>query len=89
MTLIVGYITTQLWKRGKQVTEVHAKCRNMYLNEKSYKLFEAKRGFLIKSVRDHYRAILLEPGVKTIDINWSITLKWKLQQRFGKRVSFS
>ena len=35
-----------LWKRGKQVTEVHAKCRNMYLNEKSYKLFEAKRGFL-------------------------------------------
>ena len=30
--------------------------------------------------------ILLEQRVKTADINWSITLKWKLQQRFGKRI---
>ena len=52
-------------------------------------LFEEKRGFLIKSVRDQYRAILLELGVKIAYINWSITLKWKLQQRFGKRISFS
>ena len=74
---------------GKQVTEVHAKRRNMYLNEKSYKLFEEKHGFLIKSVRDQYGAILVELGVTTLDINWSIPLKWKLQQRFGKRISFS
>jgi len=36
--------------------------------------FEEKRGFLIKSVRDQHSAILLELGVETEDINWSITL---------------
>ena len=38
-------------------------------------LFEEKRGVLIKSVRDQYRAILLELGVIIADINWSRTLK--------------
>lgn len=50
-------------------------------------LFQEKCGFLIKSVRDQYRAILLELGVKTADTYRSITLKWKLEQRFGKRIS--
>ena len=38
-------------------------------------LFEEKRGVLIKSVRDQYRAILLELGVIIADINWLRTLK--------------
>ena len=49
-------------------------------------LFEEKRGVLVKSVRDQYRAIILELGVKTPDYQ-SVKLKWKLQQRFGKRIS--
>ena len=52
-------------------------------------LFEEKRRFLIKSARDQYRAVLLELGDKTADINCSITLKWKLQKRLGKRISYS
>ena len=50
-------------------------------------LFEEKRGVLVKSVRDQYRAILLELGVKTADTYQSVKLKWKLQQRFGKGIS--
>ena len=49
--------------------------------------FKEKRDVLIKSVRDQYRAILLELGVKTADTYRSVTLKWKLQQKFGKRIS--
>ena len=40
-----------------------------------------------ESVRNQYRAILLELGVKTADTYQSVKLKWKLQQRFGKRIS--
>lgn len=44
-------------------------------------------GFLIKSVRGQYKAILLELRINTTDTNRLITLKWELQQRFGKRIS--
>ena len=50
-------------------------------------IFQEKCGFLKKSVRDRYRAILMELGVKIADTYRSITLKWKLQHRFGKRIS--
>jgi len=41
----------------------------------------------VKSLRDQYRAILRELGVKTADSYRSITLKLKLQQKYGKRIS--
>lgn len=44
-------------------------------------------GFLIKSLRDQYRAILHELRVKTADEYRSSTLKLRLQQHFGKRTS--
>lgn len=50
-------------------------------------LFHDLSGFLVKSLRDQYREILRELGVKTADQYRSITLKFKLQQHFGSRVS--
>ena len=50
-------------------------------------LFKEMYGFLIKSLQDQYRVILHELGVKTADEYRSSTLKLKLQQHFGKRVS--
>ena len=50
-------------------------------------LFKEMYGFLIKSLQDQYRVILHELGVKPADEYRSSTLKLKLQQHFGKRVS--
>lgn len=50
-------------------------------------LFEEAQGFFIKSLRDRYRTILKEFGVKTADNYKSSRLKLKLEQHFGKRIS--
>lgn len=51
-------------------------------------LFHDMRGFLMKNLRDQYREILRELGVKTADSYRSINLKWRLQQRFNQQISF-
>ena len=108
----------------------HPKCRNWYINKKSYQYAEKKRsadmsarashlavysekqrlnlnavaftrfmeeleaplfhdlsGSLLKSVRNRYREILRELGVKNADEYRTISMKLKLQQHFGSRVS--
>ena len=50
-------------------------------------LFHDMCGYLVKSLRDQYRAILQELGVKTADSYRSITLKLKLQHQYGNRIS--
>jgi hypothetical protein len=50
-------------------------------------LFHDQQAFLVKSLRDQYRQILGELGVKTAHNYRSITLKWKLVQHFGSRIA--
>ena len=65
---------------------MHDVALDRLVEELKVSLFQ-KCGFLIKSLRDQYRAILLELGVKTAGTYQSITLKLKLQQKFGKHIS--
>ncbi|XP_034038500.1 uncharacterized protein LOC117521252 [Thalassophryne amazonica] len=44
-------------------------------------------GFLVTTLRDQYRKHLHEHGVKTADKYRAITLKWKLEQKFSRRIS--
>ena len=50
-------------------------------------LFNDKCGFLIKSLRDQYRAILQELQVKNADDYRANTLKWKLKEKYGKSIA--
>ena len=50
-------------------------------------LFNERQDVLVKSLRDKYREILRELGVKTADTYQAITLKWKLIRHFWSRFS--
>ena len=56
---------------------------NLLITSLEVNLYNERQGFLVKSLRDKYREILRELGVKTADTYQSITLKWKLIRHFG------
>ena len=60
---------------------------NLLITSLEVNLYNERQGFLVKSLRDKYRGILRELGVKTADTYRPITLKWKLIRHFGWRVS--
>ena len=66
---------------------LHAVALNHLVEQLEVSLFQEKSGFLVKSLRDQYRNILQELGVKTAQSYRSITLKRKLQKKFGERIS--
>ena len=50
-------------------------------------LFEEAKGFFVKSLRDRYRCILKELDVKGAETYRSVSLKARLEQHYGKRIS--
>ena len=66
---------------------LHAVALNHLVEQLEVSLFQEKYGFLVKSLRDQYRNILQELGVKTAQSYRSITLKIMLQKKFGERIS--
>ncbi|KAK1887399.1 Sarpagan bridge enzyme [Dissostichus eleginoides] len=72
---------------GKPRLNLYAVAISCLVEELEAPLFHDLSGFLVKSLRDRYREILRELGIKTADQYRSTTLKLKLQQHFGGRVS--
>ena len=59
----------------------------LLIQELETNLFVEKQAFLIQSLRDRYRVILASLGVQNSEKYRSITLKQRLQQYFGSRVT--
>ena len=68
-------------------TSLYDTAFNLLIKSLEVNLFIERQGFLVKSLRDKYREILRELGVKTADTYRLITFKWKLIRHFGSRVS--
>ncbi len=72
---------------GKRRLNLYAVAFTRLVEELEAPLFHDLSGFFLKSVRNPYREILRELGVKNADEYRTISMKLKLQQLFGSRVS--
>lgn len=82
-----AFRATRIPTAGQFQTNLHDVAFTRLIDQVDDMLFAEAQGFFIKSLRDRYRSILKDLNVNNAETYRSTSLKLKLVQHYGKRIS--